>query len=409
MQRLAHLSSLCLLSFGLSACSDGGGSRPTDPAGPGVVPPNPSATGTPGVEVPPGATLRTMADPMQHLIGVAVRTSRLSDTRYTGAVREFNSLTHENEMKWDTIEPQPGVFNWTAADQTIAFAEQNGMQVRGHTLVWHSQIPQWVRDLATRDDALLAMERHITEVVSRYKGRIFAYDVVNEAFTDGNFQAMTPPRLRGSDPADATDPNNANGNSGNDSPFRRLIGEDYIDRAFIAANAADPDAKLFYNDYSADGAGPKSDAIYAMAQGMLQRGVPIHGIGLQMHLGTNAGGNTSPEAIAANMQRIADLGLEVHITELDVSICRGMITDVAERRRLQRERLASITQTCLAQPACTALTVWGVGDSDSWRDDECQGGGRSEPLLFDSNYQRKDAYFGVFDAFAAVSPAAPIQ
>ncbi|MET0413580.1 MAG: endo-1,4-beta-xylanase, partial [Polyangiaceae bacterium] len=163
------------------------------------------------------------------------------------------------------------------------------------------------------------------------------------------------------------------------------------------------------NDYNADGAGAKSDAIYAMVQGMVQRGIPIHGVGLQMHLNSNAMGNTSPEAIATNMQRIADLGLEVHITELDVSICRGMITDVAQRRQLQRERLAGITQTCLAQPACTALTVWGVGDSDSWRDDECQGGGRSEPLLFDSNYARKDAYYGVFDAFAAVSPAAPIQ
>jgi endo-1,4-beta-xylanase len=356
-------------------------------------------------------TLRMMADPMQHLIGVAVSTGRLSDPGYAGAVREFNSLTHENEMKWESIEPQPGVFNWTAADQTIAFAEQNGMHVRGHTLVWHSQLAPWVRELTTRDEALLAMERHITEVVTRYRGRIFAYDVVNEAFTDGNFQAMTPPRLRGSDPADAMDPNNANGNSGNDSPFRRLIGEDYIDRAFIAANAADPDAKLFYNDYNADGAGPKSDAIYAMVQGMVQRGIPIHGVGLQMHLGLNAGGNTSPEAIATNMQRIADLGLEVHITELDVSMCGGMMGgDVETRRQRQRERLASITQTCLAQPACTALTVWGVGDADSWRDAECGSGGRSEPVLFDSNYARKDAYYGVFDAFAAVSPAAaPIQ
>ena len=409
MQPRAYLPSLCLLSLSLAACSDSGGSRPPG-SGPGVTP-TPSAE-QPGEEVPrdPGTTLRAMADPMQHLIGVAVRTSRLTDARYAGAVREFNSLTHENEMKWESIEPQPGQFNWTAADQTIAFAEQNGMQVRGHTLVWHSQLAPWVRDLTTRDEALLAMERHITEVVTRYKGRIFAYDVVNEAFTDGNFQMMTPPRLRGSDPNDVNDPQNTNGNSGSDSPFRRLIGEDYIDRAFIAANAADPDAKLFYNDYNADGAGPKSDAIYAMVQGMVQRGIPIHGVGLQMHLGLNAMGNTSPQAIATNMQRIADLGLEIHITELDVSICGGMMGgDVETRRQRQRERLAGITETCLAQPACTALTVWGVGDADSWRDDVCGSGGRSEPLLFDSNYARKDAYYGVFDAFAAVSPAAPIQ
>lgn len=410
MQRLAYFSSLCLLS--LAACSDSGGSRPSQSVAPGVTPAEglPGEPGAPGVPRDPGMTLRTMADPMQHLIGVAVRTSRLTDARYAGAVREFNALTHENEMKWDSLEPQPGQFNWTAADQTLAFAEQNGMQVRGHTLVWHSQLAPWVRQLTTRDEVLAAMERHISEVVTRYKGRIFAYDVVNEAFTDGNFQMMTPPRLRGSDPNDVNDPQNTNGNSGSDSPFRRLIGEDYIDRAFIAANAADPDAKLFYNDYSADGAGPKSDAIYAMVQGMVQRGVPIHGVGLQMHLGLNAGGNTSPQAIATNMQRIADLGLEIHITELDVSLCGGMMGgDVETRRQRQRERLAGITQTCLAQPACTALTVWGVGDSDSWRDDECGSGGRSEPLLFDSNYERKDAYYGVFDAFAAVSPAAPVQ
>lgn len=391
--------SVCFLGLALAACSDSAGSRrdrlgaPLEPAdGTGMddgVEPGPRD---------PGVTLRMMAEPMDRLIGVAVRTSRLNDSRYAAAAREFNSLTHENEMKWDAIEPQPGVFNFTNADSTMAFAEANGMTVRGHTLVWHSQLAGWVRQLTTRDEVLAAMERHITTVVSRYRGRIHAWDVVNEAFTDGGGMA---PRLRGSDPSDAGDPNNANGNNGLDSVFRRLIGDDYIDRAFIIANAADPDARLFYNDFNAEGSGAKSDAIYNMVAGMVQRGVPIHGVGLQMHVGTNAGGNRSPAAIAANMQRLADLGLEIHITELDVSLC-GM-GPIEQRREQQRQRLAGITQVCMDQPRCTALTVWGVGDPDSWRDNECQGGGRSEPLLFDANYERKDAYYGVFDTLVAAA------
>jgi endo-1,4-beta-xylanase len=399
MRRLTYFFSSCLLSLTLAACSDGSGSRPETPG-------SPSTPGTPSGQEPvdrdPGMTLRMMADPMERLIGVAVKTNRLSNTAYAGAAREFNSLTHENELKWESVEPQPGVFSFANADSTVAFAEASGMKVRGHTLVWHSQLASWVRDLTTRDEVLAAMERHITTVVSRYRGRIFAWDVVNEAFLGGGMGAL--PRLRGSDPTDADDPNNTMGNNGRDSIFRRLIGEDYIDRAFTLANQADPDAKLFYNDFGAEGGGGKSDAIYQMVQGMVQRGVPIHGVGLQMHVGT--GGNPTPESIATNMQRIADLGLEIHITEFDVALC-GM-GSLEVRREQQRQRLVGITQACLDQPKCTALTFWGVADSDSWRDRECQMGvaesGRTEPLLFDANYQRKDAYYGVFDAFAAAMP-----
>lgn len=405
MQSLTSLCSVCFLGLALAACSDGGGSRRdrlgmvTEPGddignegseneGSEVVEPGPRD---------PAVTLRMMAEPMERQIGVALATNRLSDGRYAAAAREFNSVTHENEMKWDAIEPQPGFFNFTNADTTIAFAEQNGMSVRGHTLVWHSQLAGWVSQLTTRDEVLAAMERHITTIVSRYRGRVFAWDVVNEAMTDGGGM---PPRLRGSDPSDAGDPNNQNGNAGLDSIFRRLIGEDYIDRAFIIANAADPDALLFYNDFNAEGSGAKSDAVYNMVAGMVERGIPIHGVGLQMHVGLNEG-NRSAAAIAANMQRIADLGLDIHITELDVSLC-GMGT-IEERRVAQRQRLAGITQVCIDQPRCTALTLWGVADPDSWRDNDCRGGGRSEPLLFDANYERKEAYYGVFDTLVAAA------
>jgi endo-1,4-beta-xylanase len=280
-------------------------------------------------------------------------------------------VTPENEMKWDALERNPGQFSFQNADRIVQFAEANYMQVKGHTLVWHSQIPQWVRDLTTRDEALAALERHINEVVGHFKGKVHAWDVVNEAFTDGN-----NPRLRGSDPNDVNDPNNANGNNGPDSPFRRLIGEDYIDRAFTLARAADPDAVLFYNDFNTEGTSAKANAVFNMVQGMRQRGVPIDGVGLQMHINSGVDGNRSADQIRQNMQRLTALGLQVVYSELDV------------------------TKVCTDNALCTAMTFWGIADSDSWRDSACNGG-RSEPLLFDTAYQHKDNYSGVFAGLMA--------
>lgn len=365
------------------------GSEPLEPPGAEETPVVPE----PEVPTGPAQNLREAAERAGRLIGVALRTNRLDSAGYASAAREFNYVTHENEMKWDALERQPGVFSFGNADRTIEFAEANGMQVKGHTLVWHSQLPSWVRELTTRDAVLQAMERHIIEVVGRYRGRVQAWDVVNEAFTDGN-----SPRLRGSNLEDVNDPNNGNGNNGPDSVFRRLIGEDYIDRAFTLANAADPDAVLFYNDFNAEGTSAKSDAIFNMVQGMLQRGVPIHGVGLQMHINENVDGQRSAEQIAQNIARLTGLGLQVQITELDVSLCGN--ASIEQRRAEQRQRLADVTRVCMEQPLCSAITLWGVSDPDSWRDGACNEG-RSEPLLFDAAFQRKAAYFGVFDELVA--------
>jgi endo-1,4-beta-xylanase len=340
-------------------------------------------------------TLRQAALASKRLIGTAIRANKLMTATYTATAREFNYVTPENEMKWDALERNPGQFSYQNADRIVQFAEANYMQVKGHTLVWHSQIPQWVRDLTTRDEALAAMERHITEVVTHFKGKIHAWDVVNEAFTDGN-----APRLRGSDPADATSAQNGNGNNGPDSPFRRLIGEDYIDRAFQLAHAADPDALLFYNDFNAEGTSAKANAVFNMVQSMKMRGIPIDGVGLQMHIGTGTDGNRSADQIRQNMERLTALGLQVVYSELDVSLCGN--GDIAQRRQQQKQRLADVSRVCMDNPLCTAMTFWGMADSDSWRDSECNGG-RSEPLLFDSNYQHKDDYSGVFDAITAAS------
>ncbi|HEU4580699.1 MAG TPA: endo-1,4-beta-xylanase [Polyangiaceae bacterium] len=362
---------------------DNGGS-----GGAGSTPDPDSFTGPP-------TTLRQAALASKRLIGTALRANKLTTDTYTAAAREFNYVTPENEMKWDALERNPGQFSFQNADRIVQFAEANDMKVKGHTLVWHSQIPQWVRDLTTRDEALAAMERHITEVVTHFKGKLHAWDVVNEAFTDGN-----APRLRGSDPADATSAQNGNGNNGPDSPFRRLIGEDYIDRAFQLAHAADPDALLFYNDYNAEGTSAKANAVFNLVQSMKMRGIPIDGVGLQMHIGTGTDGNRSADQIRQNMERLTALGLQVVYSELDVSLCGN--GDIAQRRQLQKQRLADVTKVCMDNPLCTAITFWGIADSDSWRDSACNDG-RSEPLLFDPSYQHKDNYAGVFDAILAAS------
>lgn len=368
------------------------------PLDPGASNPDPPGDGTPGdppVEPPPEpgppTTLAEAGALSNRLIGVALANFKLNRAGYGDAAKQFSAVTAENEMKWNATEPEPGVFTFDAADRIVDFAEANGMAVRGHTLVWHSQLADWARALTTRDAALTAMERHINTLVSRYRGRVYAWDVVNEAFTDGG-----NPRLRGSEPTDAADPNNNQGNNGPDSVFRRLIGADYIDRAFQLARAADPDALLFYNDYNAEGSSAKANAVFAMAQSMVERGIPIDGVGLQMHISANVDNARSATAIADNIRRLAALGLRVNLTELDITLCGN--GSIEERREQQRQRFAEVIDACTAEPLCTDITIWGVADQDSWRNSECNGGG-SEPLLFGNDYQPKPAAYGaVFDA-----------
>jgi endo-1,4-beta-xylanase len=368
---------------------DPGASEP-DPDGEATLPDG-TPVDPPPVEPPgPATTLREAGALSNRLVGVALANYKLGRAGYGDAAKQFSVVTPENELKWNATEPQPGVFTFEAGDRVVEFAEANGMAVRGHTLVWHSQLADWARQLTTRDAALAAMERHITTLVGRYRGRIHAWDVVNEAFTDGQ-----SPRLRGSLETDATDAANQ-GNNGPDSVFRRLIGADYIDRAFQLARAADPDALLFYNDYNAEGSSAKANAVFAMVESMVERGIPIDGVGLQMHITATADNGRSAAAIAENIRRLAALGLQVHITELDVTLCGN--GSIEQRREQQRQRFAEVIDACTAEPSCTDITIWGVADQDSWRNSDCNGGG-SEPLLFGNDYQPKAlAYGAVFDA-----------
>ncbi len=303
-------------------------------------------------------TLGAAAAESGRYYGTAVVPNFLGEADYASTLnREFNSLVAENAMKWDATEPNPGQFNFSGGDQLVAHAQSQGMEIRGHTLVWHAQQPGWVQGL-TGDSLRQAMVNHIDGVASHYAGDIDSWDVVNEAFEwDG---------------------------SRRQSNLQQQMGDGWIEEAFRAADAADPDATLCYNDYGTDGINAKSDGIYRMVQDFLARGVPIDCVGFQSHLDSNS----DLSSYQQNLQRFADLGVEVQITELDIG---GSGSAQANAYR-------TVTQACVAVSACAGITIWGFTDKYSWRGDDT-------PLLFDANYQKKEAYGAVLDALNAAAPA----
>jgi endo-1,4-beta-xylanase len=321
------------------------------------------------------ATLKEAAMRSGRVIGVALAQNRLSTASYANAAREFSSATAENEMKWDVTEPTRGQYSYTRGDQIVTFAEQNGMQVRGHTLVWHSQLPSWVSALTSASEVRSAMTNHITQVMSHFRGKVVAWDVVNEAWND-------------------------DGMSMRNSVFQQRLGNAFVDEAFQAARAADSTAKLYYNDFGTEGNSAKANAVYTMVQSMKTRGIPIDGVGMQMHTRKGNGAPTVAQFIA-NMQRLVALGLEVAITEMDVSLCGTETLDA--RLEEQRTRFHDIVEACIAEPGCKSVTVWGVTDQYSWLNDNlsaagCSGSDLPRPLLWDDGYQKKPAYSGVVDA-----------
>jgi len=306
-----------------------------------------------------GSTLGAAAAQSGRYFGTAISAGKLSDSAYTTiANREFNMITPENEMKMDATEPSQNQFNFTNGDRILNWAVSNGKRVRGHALAWHSQQPGWMQNLsgtALRN----AMLNHITQVATHYRGKIYTWDVVNEAFADGSSGGRR------------------------DSNLQRT-GNDWIEAAFRAARAADPAAKLCYNDYNTDGINAKSTGIYNMVRDFKARGVPIDCVGLQSHLGTSIAGDYQ-----ANIQRFADLGVDVQITELDV-----------EQGGNQANIYQTVTRACLAVSRCTGITVWGVRDNDSWRTG-------ANPLLFDASGNKKAAYTSTLNALNASSTTPP--
>ncbi|MFI6130563.1 endo-1,4-beta-xylanase, partial [Micromonospora sp. NPDC051141] len=300
-----------------------------------------------------GTTLGASAAEKGRYFGAAVATGKLSDNTYVTVLnREFNSVVAENEMKWDATEPQQGRFTYTGGDRLVSHARANGMSVRGHALLWHQQQPSWAQGLsgtALRNAAI----NHVTQVATHFRGQIYAWDVVNEAFADG-------------------------GSGGRRDSNLQRTGNDWIEAAFRAARAADPGAKLCYNDYNTDGVNAKSTGVYNMVRDFKSRGVPIDCVGFQSHLGT-----TIPGDYQANLQRFADLGVDVQITELDVMTGGN-----------QANIFGTVTRSCMAVSRCTGITVWGVRDCDSWR-------GSDNALLFDCAGNKKAAYTSVLNALNA--------
>ena len=302
-----------------------------------------------------GTTLGASAAEKGRYFGTAVAAGKLSNSTYTGILdREFNMITPENEMKWDATEPSQGSFRYTSADQIVSHAQSHGQRMRGHALLWHQQQPGWAQSLsgtALRNAAI----NHVTQVATHYKGKIYAWDVVNEAFADGG------------------------GGGRRDSNLQRT-GNDWIEAAFKAAHAADPGAKLCYNDYNTDGINAKSTGVYNMVRDFKSRGVPIDCVGFQSHLT-----NGPPSDYQANLQRFADLGVDVQITELDIA------------GSSQATGYSNVVTACMKVSRCAGITVWGIRDSDSWRTGE-------NPLLFDANGNKKAAYTSVLNALNAGTP-----
>ena len=282
-------------------------------------------------------------------------------------------------MKFARVHPERDRYDFRSADLLVSFAGAHGMAVRGHTLVWQRQVPQWLSaGNYSPAELRVILQDHITTVMQHYADRVYAWDVVNEAFNDNGTMRSTiwydQPGI---------------GYAG--------TGTRYIEQALVWARAAAPRAKLFYNDYGAEVMNRKSDAIYAMAHDFKLHGVPLNGIGFQAHVDL---GYDSPETLssfAENLQRFASLGLELHITELDIRLRDGSPASLAAQAKLYAE----IARICLQQPACKVLQTWGFTDRYSWIPQYYAQ--MDWALLWDAEYRKKPAYFGLLTALAGES------
>jgi endo-1,4-beta-xylanase len=335
-----------------------------------------------GTSSPP-ESLREAAQRSGMLVGTAARPAQLAEAAYsTTLAREFNMLEPEDAMKWEVLRPDAQSFDLSQADRLVNFAVRHNMKVRGHTLVWHQQNPAWLtKGQFTPDQLAKLLETHIKTEVGHYRGKVFAWDVVNEAFDE-----LALGKLRDT--------------IWYDRPGIGLAGSGaaYLERCFRWAYEADPEALLFYNEAEAEMLGPKSDAIYAMVQEFRKRGVPIDGVGLQMHLS-----NLHPDiaSISANIGRFTALGLQVHITEMDVSLPVDANGNASpEDLQRQAEIYRQIAAACLSHRGCTAIQAWGFTDKYSWIGSHSKKT-RGAALPFDRNYLPKPAYRALLEALVA--------
>jgi len=283
---------------------------------------------------------------------------------------QFNVVVAENEMKFDALEPSQNTFSWTKADKLLAYAEANGMRVRGHALAWHSQVPGWVTNGNFNRTQLLAiLKNHITTVVGHYKGRIHEWDVVNEAINDN--------------------PVGWRGIVGGTSVWAKTIGSDFIDSAFVWAHAADPDADLYYNDYSLEwgiSGSTKAAFLLTAVDNWVKNGIPITGVGTQTHIET--GHTSTPANIRALAKALAAKGLTLQITELDIGFSTSGTRTAAELA-IQGHLYAQFMDVFLEEPNMNTFMMWGFTDKYSWLPSSQN---RYDGLIYDANYNKKPAY-----------------
>ncbi|KAG8763549.1 hypothetical protein FRC15_007961, partial [Serendipita sp. 397] len=306
--------------------------------------------------------LASLAKPKGIYIGSAFDNNRVSDTTYSNIVlSNVNQITCENSMKWESIEATQGVFSSYSADEMIKLAQLNGLTMRGHTLVWHSQLPSWVSNGSWTNATLTdVMIKHITGVMNKYKGLIHTWDVVNEAIADDG--TMRP------------------------SVFYNTIGETYIDIAFKTAKSLDTKPILAINDYNIEGSGAKSTAMLNLVSRVKGRGAPIEQIGIQSHLVVGS----LPGGIDALWASYAALGVSIAVTELDI---RMPTPATSASLAQQATDYTTMVKACLNQPKCLGVTFWGLSDKYSWVPDVFSGQGAALP--FDESMQAKPAYTAV--------------
>lgn len=309
-------------------------------------------------------------------IGVAVSPQNLEGEEAELIKKHFNSITAENVMKPGPIHPKEDSFAWENADKIVEFAVANGMKVRGHTLCWHSQTADWMfqdeeGNQVSREVAMARLKDHITAVVSRYKGKVYAWDVLNEVIQDRDTNTIF-----------------------RETPWYKIIGEEYVAKVFEWAHEADPDALLVYNDYNTENP-DKRDRIYTMLKNLLDAGVPVHAVGLQGHWNIT---DPTEENLRASIDKFASLGLKVQVTELDVSIY-GSRTDTIgigftperEQKQIDLYKMA-FNVFREKKDVINSVTFWNVTDRRSWRDRRDM---KVYPLLFDENAEPKKVFWEV--------------
>ncbi|GGP75458.1 endo-1,4-beta-xylanase [Streptomyces melanogenes] len=314
-------------------------------------------------------TLDELARRHGRYFGSAVDNPELTDAAYADLLgREFGTTTPGNGMKWYATEPRRGVFDFTAGDEIVSYARAHHLKVRGHTLLWHSQLPGWLTSGTwTADELRAILKNHITQVVKHYRGKVFAWDVANEIMSeDGTYR---------------------------ENLFYRTLGPGYIADALRWARAADPKAKLYLNDYNVEDIGAKSDAYYTLIKRLKADGVPVDGFGMQAHLALQYG---FPGRLPQNVQRFADLGVDVALTELDIRM--ALPADTAKLAQ-QADWYGRVTGACLAVKRCVGITVWGYSDRHSWIPSTFPGEGAALP--WDENLRHKPAYDAIRQALTA--------